>query len=105
MGAPIGGRVHWFIWNLSPITKKLYRLSYDYDYHNYRLARFRRRTLIDEFVIIRTSRRCFRVMYFNAENNYFEYFSAQTSKQAAEMVDKKINRQIEAERREKRWLF
>ena len=79
VGAPVGGRVHWFIYHLPNCIKRLYTLRFDYLYHNYYLIRMRKRTLRDCFTIVRTSRRCWRCMYYNADYDYFEYFSAFTS--------------------------
>lgn len=98
VGAPPGGRVHWFILHLKTLTRQNYRLVYDYEYHNYKLIRVLRRTLIDEFTIIRTSRRCFRCIYCNLQNRYFKYFSAQTSKGLAELIEKEVKRQLDAEK-------
>ena len=80
VGAPPGGRVHWFIYNLPNCIKRAYKIKFDYDYHNYYLIRCRRMTLRDCFTVIRTSRRCWRCTYYNADYDYFEYFSAMTSK-------------------------
>lgn len=35
IGAPLGGRVHWLLWCLSPEFKGAYRLYYNYTYHRY----------------------------------------------------------------------
>lgn len=95
VGAPLGGRVHWLLWHLGKDFKRAYKLRFDYEYHNYHFTRYAARTPIDEYIIIRTSRRCFRCMYFNYENEYFEYFSEKTSKEMAQHMErlyKKIRR-------------
>lgn len=88
-GAPVGGRVHWLLWCLPKAFKKAYRLRYDYEYHNYHFARYyeRAHSPVDEFIVIRTSKHCFRCMYFNYETSYFEYFSEPTPKAAAEHLE------------------
>lgn len=86
-GAPSGGRVHWLLMFLSKEFKRAYRLRFDYEYHNYHFARYEGRTLLDEFLIVRTSRSCFRVTYFNVENLYFEYFSEPTARECAEHIN------------------
>lgn len=86
-GAPIGGRVHWLLMFLSKDFKRAYRLEFDYEYHNYFFARYVGRTVIDEFIIIRTSRSCFRVMYFNHRTTYFEYFPERTARECAEHIE------------------
>lgn len=96
VGAPAGGRVHWLIMFLPREFKLTYKLRFDYEYHNYHFSRCEgSRTPKDEFIIIRTSRSCFRCMYFNYENNYFEYFSEDTAREMAEHISnflKKIKR-------------
>lgn len=42
---------------------------------------------VDLFVIIRTSRRCWRCMYYHFHFNYFEYFSEKTSSMLAKKVE------------------
>lgn len=83
-GAPSGGRVHWLLLFLRKEFNRVYRLSFDYEYHNYRFARYEGRTMVDEFLVVRTSRSCFRVIYFNAETTYFYYFSEPTARECAD---------------------
>ena len=86
VGAPPGNTVHWITFELyargNGFTKD-YRLSYNDAFHNYRYTRYRARTLIDEFIVIRTSKRCFRVMYYNADYDHFIYFSAENYRDCA----------------------
>lgn len=100
VGAPPGGRVHWLLLHLGRDFKRAYKLRFDYEYHNYHFTRYDARTPIDEYIIIRTSRRCFRCMYFNYRNNYFEYFSEQTSKAMAEHMERLFRKIRRAEERE-----
>lgn len=90
VGAPKGGRVHWFLWELPREIAKVYTLRYNYTYHNYALFRFpgkdERKKPIDEFLVIRTSNQCFRVMYYHHERNVFKYFTAKSPKKAGELV-------------------
>lgn len=58
-------------------------LRFDYEYHNYHYTRYEGRTPIDEYIVIRTSRSCFRCMYFNFRTAYFEYFSEETAREMA----------------------
>lgn len=83
VGAPPGGRVHWLLLHLPREFARAYTLRYDYLYHNYHFTRYDKRTIVDEFIVVRTSRRCFRVMFFSWRYNYFEYFSEKTSKACA----------------------
>lgn len=88
VGAPPGGRVHWLIWNLPPEIKQAYDIIFDYSYHKYFLVRYMpgKRKPTDQFTVIRTSRRCWRCMYFNYELKRFEYFSEKTSGALAEKI-------------------
>lgn len=85
-GAPPGGRVHWLNEHLRGEFTKAYRLSYNYKFHHYRYTRYRKRTLIDEFIIIRTSKKCYRVMYYNNDFKFFKYFSARNYRTCAEKI-------------------
>lgn len=91
------GRVHWLLWNLSSEFKGKYVLKFDYRFHNYLFYRFNPHTrkIGQVFQVIRTSKRCFRLMYYN--NGYFEYYSFNTSKKCAE---KMIALDLERERGE-----
>lgn len=88
VGAPPGGRVHWFIYNLPVCVKRAYEIKFDYEYHNYYLIRYRKRVLRDCFTVIRTSRRCWRCTYYNADYDYFEYFSSMTSSDLARKIER-----------------
>jgi hypothetical protein len=88
VGAPPGLTVHWLIFELAEddnFTRK-YKLSYNKKYHHYRFARYRKRTMIDEFVVIRTSKRCYRVSYFNEDYKHFQYFSAENYRDCAKQM-------------------
>lgn len=98
VGAPPGGRVHWLLMFLSKAFKLTYKLNFDYEYHNYHFTRYNERTPVDEFNVIRTSRNCFRVMYFNFETLYFEYFSEPTARECAEHIELLYQRIAKAER-------
>lgn len=97
-GAPSGGRVHWLVYELSREAKLHYSVNFDYEYHNYFIFRQNRRGLIDCFAVIRTSKNLFRCMYYNARDNYFEYFSGSTPKETAAQINKKISRNLLVER-------
>ncbi len=85
-GAPPGGRVHWLSDELAGEFGRAYHREYNYRLHNYRFTRYNKRTLIDEFLIVRTSKRCYRVMYYNAQFEFFQYFSASNYKQCADKM-------------------
>lgn len=86
VGSPAGYYVHWLDSALYGEFRKVYRCDYNYRYHNYRYARYRKRTVIDEFLVVRTSKRCYRVIYFNSDYNYFQYFSAKNYSECAEKM-------------------
>ncbi len=99
VGAPLGGRVHWVLWNLPVEFKRAYKLRFDYEYHNYNFVRYVGRVPIDQFIIIRTSRKCFRCMYYNFDTDYFEYFSEPTAEGIANRVVELYEKIRQAERR------
>lgn len=86
VGAPPGLTVHWLVDELTGEFTRNYKLSYNRKYHHYRFARYRKRTLIDEFIVIRTSKRCYRVSYFNEDFKHFQYFSAENYKDCARQM-------------------
>ena len=85
-GAPKGGRVHWLQFELCGEFGRVYHLEYNYSYHNYKYSRYRKRTLIDEFIVVRTSKKCYRVIYYNADFKHFQYFSARTCGECADKM-------------------
>lgn len=87
VGAPRGLRVHWLHYELSADFTLHYHLNFTRKFHNYRYARFRKRTLIDEFIVIRSSKKCYRVMYFNNDFKFFKYFSARNYRTCAEKME------------------
>ncbi len=97
IGAPSGGRVHWLLMFLSKDFTRTYRLHFDYEYHNYHFTRYEGRTARDEYIVIRTSRDCFRVMYFNFDTLYFEYFSEETARECADHIEEVYERIKQAE--------
>lgn len=83
VGAPRGLFVHWLHLELIGEFTVNYKLTYNDKLHNYRYARYKKRTLVDEFLIVRTSKRCYRVIYFNNDFKYFLYFSARNYRDCA----------------------
>lgn len=81
-------RVHWLIYNLPSCITRAYKLEFDYLYHNYFLVRYKGRRLCDLFVVVRSSRRCWRCMYYHSDYTYFEYFSEKTSADMARHIEK-----------------
>lgn len=75
VGAPPGLFVHWLNLELVGEFTAAYKLTFSQRHHNYRYARYKKKTLTDEFLIVRTSKRCYRVIYFNNDFKYFRYFS------------------------------
>lgn len=86
VGAPKGGRVHWLQYELSGEFFQNYKFYNNYNYHDYRFVLYRFRTMVDEFLVVRTSKRCYRVIYYNADYNYFLYFSARDFKTCAAKI-------------------
>ena len=79
-------RVHWFLHHLSNVFLNDFHLIYDYKYHNYVLYKNYRYTVSHCFIVCRTSRKCFRVMYFDKFNNLITYNSCRSAKDCAKLV-------------------
>lgn len=101
VGAPPGGRVHWFLWNLTSDLKRMYDVVFDYEFHNYFLIRYNQRTMSDMFLVVRSSRKCWRCMYFHREYKYFEYFSETTSKKLVDHIERIVRKIQAAEQKQK----
>lgn len=86
VGAPPGLTVHWLFYELVGEFTVNYKLNHNHKFHHYRFTRYRKRTLIDEFLIVRTSKRCYRVIYYNNDYKFFKYFSARNYKECAEKI-------------------
>ncbi len=87
VGAPPGLTMHWLQYELPVEFKKNYRVTYNQRYHHYRYARYKKRTLIDEFIVVRTSKKCYRVVYFNNDYLYFKYFSSRNYRDCARIMN------------------
>lgn len=85
VGAPKGGRVHWLILNLSNQFKSSFICSYHYNKHNYSFYRYigHSKRLFDLFVIVRTSKRCFKLVYTNFISSIYIARTFRTSKECA----------------------
>lgn len=84
-GAPKGGRVHWLALMLPRITIQKYDFDFDYDKHNYHLIfKSEYKNRYDEYTIIRTSEKCFRVIYYDRPTNFFEY---KAYRKAVDVID------------------
>lgn len=101
VGAPPGLTVHWLISALAGDFTRAYKLSNNIKHHNYKFARYNKRTLIDEFIVIRTSKRCYRVMYFNENFQHFQYFSASNYRECADKMISIYNVFKQIEKKEK----
>lgn len=81
------GRVHWLLWNLPAWFKAMYNIDFDYRFHRYVFTRFENNELIDCFIVIRTSKRCFRTMVYIKGSEeipeVLDYTTYTTSKQCA----------------------
>lgn len=78
-------RVHWLLWHLPVEFKANYRLIYDYSKHCYFFYRMigNTRKIRDCFIVVRTSKHCFRVAYMNAMTLDFQAFTVPKSLHAA----------------------
>lgn len=79
-------RVHWLLFNLPLEFKNAYRLRYDYYSHNYFFYRNKGYSVKDCFIVIRSSDKCFKVMYVNTLFNKFVSFSSRSSKRCSKIM-------------------
>ncbi len=78
-------RVHWLLWHLPAEFKANYRLIFDYAKHSYFFFRMIGNTkrIRDLFVVVRTSKHCFRVAYVNTITLDFQAFTLPKSSYVA----------------------
>lgn len=80
-------RVHWLLWELSYQFKGYYKLLYNYETHRYCFYRNyldnNSKRLKEVFIVIRTSKRCYRMMYYNHFLSYFTYESFRSARTCA----------------------
>ena len=78
VGAPKGGRVHWFLHYLTPFTRKRYVISFNYADHNYFCYRKEKSKFLSILTVVRTSPLCFRVMYhnFRTKKSFYRSFES-----------------------------
>lgn len=86
VGAPKGGRVHWVLYDLSMYVRSTYTIKFRYECHDYVLYRIWKGKLIDVFIVKRTSKRCYRTLYY-AKNGEIFYFSAKNYKHVCEFIN------------------
>lgn len=79
-------RVHWVLHILPVDFHKNYRFVYDYAKHSYLFYRNYRYSVLDCFSVVRTSRKCWRVVYVNCHTCDFQYFSCKSSIKTAEKI-------------------
>lgn len=89
VGAPPGGRVHWLLWALRGEFIHVYQVHYDYLYHNYAFIRYRPHrynSVLDMFIVVRSSKKCWRVSYANMEKLIFNAFTCKTYRECASRI-------------------
>lgn len=97
VGAPKGGRVHWFLLNLPQYVVRNYWVYYDYPTHDYLLCRkckhvsLRSFNFMDIYIIKRTSRKCWRLMAFNMETAQTVFRTFRKSAEVAEYIGELAN--------------
>lgn len=115
-GAPKGGRVHWLIYRLSGDFKRKYYISYDYSKHSYLFLRnyggfsFKKLRCTDMFIVVRTSKLCWRVTSHNILLGRSEYASFRDSQAVADYLETKSaeyeqKRTLHIEEQEKRLML
>ena len=89
IGSPVGGRVHWLIWALRGEFLRVYESHYDYLSHNYVFVRYRPHRynrILDIFIVIRTSKKCWRCSYFNHYRMIFKFVSLNSFRECAAWI-------------------
>lgn len=95
VGAPPGGRVHWLIYNLSAEFKRKYYTNYDYSKHSYLFLRKYDRVSLkslrrsDMFIVVRTSKKCWRVTAHYMSTGESCYASFRNSQAVADYLEAK----------------
>ena len=97
IGAPKGGRVHFFPLELSKRIREMYHVVYFYDKHNYLLIR-KRQKHFDLYLIMQTSSHCYRVMYFDRLKEVCEYKSFKSYIDVIDYITFKVVGRIENEK-------
>ncbi len=82
---------HHLLWHLDKDLFKPYKLRYDYARHNYFLFRNSRFLIYDAFIIIRTSKKCFRLTYYHIENGFI-YKSFKSARKCAEYMNELVEK-------------
>jgi hypothetical protein len=72
-------RVHWLLHNLEREFKANYKLSFNYANHSYMFYRMNGKKIKDVFIVVRTSKRCWRVSYANTETTEYQSFTCKKS--------------------------
>jgi len=98
-GAPKGGRVHWFTLVLPRLLHTHYEIKFKYATHHYRCTfKTARRERFDEYLIIRTSEKCYRVMYYDNPERIFEYKSFRSAPELIDYLLVMLPRKLDRER-------
>lgn len=96
VGAPKGLRVHWLLAEMPVYGSyfcKNYNVSYDYDTHNYFFFRKCAKISLNNFkfadfyTVVRTSKRCWRVVAHNMETKETIYESFEVSQDVCKWLD------------------
>lgn len=83
VGAPKGGRLHWLLWELQIDFKQNYNKIWTDFSDNYCFYRLNGKKFKDLFIVVRTSRRCYRVSYINFETLEMQAFTCSKALHAA----------------------
>lgn len=83
-------RVHWLLLDLSSDFKGYYKLLFDYAEHKYVFYRTycnqRSPRLKEIYIVIRSSKRCYRLMYYNNYKNLFDCKNFRTVHECADYM-------------------
>lgn len=79
-------RVHWLLILIPKDFRTAYIYNYDYYEHRYSFYRQRKGKLLDCFIIVRSSSKCWRVCYMNTRYKINTYFSCRYSSEVVKQM-------------------
>lgn len=94
-GAPKYGLQHWFLWDLPSVVRKDYKIIYNANANNYMLIRLFTKSP-DYYIIVRTSRKCWRLTYCNSGTPTIEYKTFATGSKVADFISTRFVAELRA---------
>ncbi len=98
VGAPKGGRVHWFLMNLPKLVSKKYEVRGTYEKHDYVLVLkecYRGRE--DMYLIKQTSAHCWSVRYYDRATEFQEQINYGSSDEVIDYILYRMPKKVQQE--------